>query len=161
HEGKLPGHPASHGCIRLPREFAQRLWGITKIGARVVIAQDDVAPMEIAHARLFAPKPQTLSEDGSQQAPVRLATAGVIVDAPLKGTIDANEGARVEKLIDSAVQAGIAEAEAFTTTTRGLREADKGTVLASDKDPVLRPGPISVYISRKTGKLQVRKGFED
>ena len=42
HEGKLPGRPASHGCIRLPREFAQRLWAWTRIGARVIIVQDDV-----------------------------------------------------------------------------------------------------------------------
>jgi lipoprotein-anchoring transpeptidase ErfK/SrfK len=152
HEGKLPGYPASHGCIRLPREFAQRLWGITKVGARVVIAQDDVKPMEIAHARLFTAQ-SALSEDESQQARVKLATAGLVIDAPLKGTIDANAGARVEKLID--------EAEAFATGEPGLRETDKGALLASDKDPVLRPGPISVYISRKTGKLQVRKGFED
>ena len=34
-------------------------------------------------------------------------------------------------------------------------------MLASAKDPVLRPGPISIYISRKLGKLFVRKGFEE
>ena len=32
----------------------------------------------------------------------------------------------------------------------GSRVPDKGGVLASAKDPVLRPGPISIYISRKT-----------
>jgi lipoprotein-anchoring transpeptidase ErfK/SrfK len=37
HEGVLPGHPASHGCIRLPHDFAQRLWGMTRMGARVVV----------------------------------------------------------------------------------------------------------------------------
>ena len=34
-------------------------------------------------------------------------------------------------------------------------------MLASAKDPVLRPGPISIYISRKTGRLYLRKGFEE
>jgi hypothetical protein len=34
-------------------------------------------------------------------------------------------------------------------------------VLASAKDPVLRPGPISIYISRKNGKLYLRKGFDE
>jgi len=34
HEGPLPGHPASHGCIRLSHDFASRLWLITKLGVR-------------------------------------------------------------------------------------------------------------------------------
>ena len=45
HAGALPGHPASHGCIRLPYGFAERLFGLTKLGMRVVSARDDVAPV--------------------------------------------------------------------------------------------------------------------
>ena len=59
HEGPLPGYPASHGCIRLPTEFAQLLWKVTKIGARVIIARDEPAPVEIAHDRLFVAKART------------------------------------------------------------------------------------------------------
>ena len=56
----------------------------------------------------------------------------------------------------------MAEADAFMAgRERGSRVPDKGGVLASAKDPVLRPGPISIYISRKTGKLYLRKGFEE
>ena len=33
--------------------------------------------------------------------------------------------------------------------------------MAAAKDPMLRPGPISVYISHKLGKLFVRKGFTE
>ncbi len=40
HAGRLPGHPASHGCVRLPRAFAEKLYGITKLGARVIISED-------------------------------------------------------------------------------------------------------------------------
>lgn len=54
HAGELPGYPASHGCIRLPYEFALRLWGTTKIGTRVIVTNDDVEPVEIAHKQLFA-----------------------------------------------------------------------------------------------------------
>src|SRR4029078_10194232 len=56
HAGKLPGYPASHGCIRLPEHFATRLWALSKIGARVIIARDEVAPVAIAHPRLPVPK---------------------------------------------------------------------------------------------------------
>ena len=37
HAGPNPGHRASHGCIRLPAEFARRLYGVTDIGATVMI----------------------------------------------------------------------------------------------------------------------------
>jgi hypothetical protein len=37
HAGNLPGYPASHGCIRLPHEFAQLLFGETALGMTVVI----------------------------------------------------------------------------------------------------------------------------
>ncbi len=56
HEGVLPGYAASHGCIRMPREFAQRMFRITAGNERVVIAQQDIVPVEIVHPRLPAPK---------------------------------------------------------------------------------------------------------
>ena len=37
HAGALPGYPASHGCVRLPLAFAERLFGMTKLGTKVVI----------------------------------------------------------------------------------------------------------------------------
>ncbi len=57
HAGVLPGHPASHGCVRLPHEFAQRIFSQTKLGMRVVISRDDIAPVEIAHPLLLKPAP--------------------------------------------------------------------------------------------------------
>ncbi|HET7715004.1 MAG TPA: L,D-transpeptidase family protein [Bauldia sp.] len=37
HAGHLPGYPASHGCIRLPSEFAKRLYAVTGLGSTVMI----------------------------------------------------------------------------------------------------------------------------
>lgn len=37
HAGHNPGYPASHGCIRLPAPFAAKLYGITSLGATVMI----------------------------------------------------------------------------------------------------------------------------
>ena len=37
HAGKIPGYPASHGCIRLPLKFAEKLYSLTKVGSKVVI----------------------------------------------------------------------------------------------------------------------------
>lgn len=41
HAGRIPGHPASHGCVRLPNEFARDLYALTERGQTVVISQDD------------------------------------------------------------------------------------------------------------------------
>jgi lipoprotein-anchoring transpeptidase ErfK/SrfK len=37
HAGPNPGYPASHGCVRLPLKFAERLYGLTKIGTEVIV----------------------------------------------------------------------------------------------------------------------------
>jgi lipoprotein-anchoring transpeptidase ErfK/SrfK len=37
HAGANPGYPASHGCVRLPLKFAERLYGLTKLGTKVTI----------------------------------------------------------------------------------------------------------------------------
>jgi lipoprotein-anchoring transpeptidase ErfK/SrfK len=42
HAGEIPGHPASHGCVRLPLAFARDLFAVTEVGARVHII--DAAP---------------------------------------------------------------------------------------------------------------------
>lgn len=44
HAGKLPGYPASHGCIRLPAGFAKLLYATTKLGMTVVITERAVTP---------------------------------------------------------------------------------------------------------------------
>lgn len=56
HTGVVPGHPASHGCVRLPASFAPKIWGLTRIGERVVISHENVQPEPITHAWLPVPK---------------------------------------------------------------------------------------------------------
>ncbi|MBV9462410.1 MAG: L,D-transpeptidase family protein [Bradyrhizobium sp.] len=52
HEGVLPGYPASHGCIRMPGSFAIKMWGWTKLGARVIVSPGELSPQNFAHASL-------------------------------------------------------------------------------------------------------------
>ena len=56
HGGVLPGYPASHGCIRMPYDFAERLFGATRLGMRVIVAPGNAAPVAIDHPALFQPK---------------------------------------------------------------------------------------------------------
>src|ERR1700738_2033689 len=57
HGGVLPGYPASHGCVRMPSDFAERLFDATRPGMRVIVAPSGVAPIEIAHPVLLLSKP--------------------------------------------------------------------------------------------------------
>jgi L,D-transpeptidase catalytic domain len=53
HGGVLPGYPASHGCIRMPYDFAERLFDATKLGMRVIVAPRNAVPVAIDHQALF------------------------------------------------------------------------------------------------------------
>jgi lipoprotein-anchoring transpeptidase ErfK/SrfK len=65
HAGVLPGYPASHGCIRMPMAFAVKMYGWTKMGARVVVAPNDVTPASFSHPLLETQKvvPQPVAAD--------------------------------------------------------------------------------------------------
>ena len=55
HAGRLPGYPASHGCVRMPYEFAQKLYGETKTGLTVVVSDKEQFPGTVVHPGLVAP----------------------------------------------------------------------------------------------------------
>ncbi|PTQ66885.1 L,D-transpeptidase [Pseudomonas sp. GV071] len=56
HAGHLPGYPASHGCVRLPIEFAKKLFETTGFSSTTVIVSDaHSAPVEVYHPGLLAP----------------------------------------------------------------------------------------------------------
>jgi L,D-transpeptidase catalytic domain len=56
HAGVLPGYPASHGCIRMPMAFALKMWGWTKMGARVVVVPGELSPASFSHPLLVTQK---------------------------------------------------------------------------------------------------------
>jgi hypothetical protein len=61
HAGKLPGYPASHGCVRLPPAFARLLFGLTKVGMTVVITNRAATPR-------IAPPPAIAASDPAARA---------------------------------------------------------------------------------------------
>ena len=134
HQGPLPGYPASHGCIRLPYDFAELLWKTTKIGARVIVARENVKPIEIAHGRLPKPKPEQLQA---------AAPAGLLV-----------------KTADNTAPGAVrADSEALTTGSAAPSPAVEPPPLSA-KEIARRSAPVSVFVSRKDGKLYIRQGME-
>ena len=194
HQGVVPDHPASHGCIRLPESFARQLWGITKLGVRVVVTRGDVTPVAFAHPKLFIykqpdpveeekPVEQVAAESSStdlvRQAYRALETAQaftkpdeIATDASKPGESAFTAMARAEKKPEpapaSATSADVVKTayDAFDMGNyrRGKSAAKAATANPADKpaDAVrpLKPGPISVFVSRKEGKVFVRKGFD-
>ncbi len=55
HAGHLPGHPASHGCVRLPHAFAEKLFAETRTGDTVVVAGGKAAAPALLHPGILAP----------------------------------------------------------------------------------------------------------
>src|SRR4051812_43139855 len=61
HGGPLPGYAASHGCVRMPYGFAEKLFDKTWIGMRVIISPDNAEPVEFSHPALFVPKADAIA----------------------------------------------------------------------------------------------------
>ena len=131
HAGVLPGHPASHGCIRLANGFANRLWHLTKRGTRVIIAHDDVQPVEITNTHLFKPKAASGSlESGAATAVGNSINTAAATHGALLSSADTQEAVNVQA--PGTAPAGVARQKIV---------------------------PISVFVSRKSSKLFVRRGF--
>jgi len=174
HAGVVPGHPASHGCIRLPERFAVRLWGMTKVGARVIITRGNASPYEITHPHLAGLVKIVETGASSTHTPAgsdRPETAnGAVMVATADGVTTSGPGAeRSQESMPPAAAIGPSEppqVEGGATQDKPVEPgegADPKTVEpapTSKLDEALQhPGPISLFVSRKLGKLFVRKGF--
>ena len=149
HAGELPGYPASHGCIRLTNAFAVRLWHLTKRGTRVIIAPEDVRPVEIVNPQLFAQKPRVASAS-PESGTATLASNDGVTAAGTPGSPE-HFPAKCE-----AVRRGKCDQ---TTMVSGPDEAAKASDPAAKKARAQKVVPISVFVSRQSSRLFVRKGF--
>src|SRR2546429_3103546 len=116
HGGVLPGRPASHGCIRLPFDFAERLFDATAMGMRVIVAPGDVAPVEIVHPLLFQPKPgaaalAAASTAEAQGAARKAAEARIAAGTALREATQARAPVRAAENLKRRAEAQLAAAE--------------------------------------------------
>ncbi|WP_289032649.1 L,D-transpeptidase [uncultured Roseibium sp.] len=91
HQGRLPGYPASHGCIRMPRDFAKDLFGQTERGMHVVVTRGAAAPELIRHDVLPQPLPAatTLASLSSTTIAADPALRGSLVTASIQPELNA------------------------------------------------------------------------
>ena len=106
HGGPLPGHAASHGCVRLPYDFAEKLFDKTPIGMRVIIAPNEAEPVEFSDPALFVPN------------------AEAIAAAPAHAEALAHEATEAAKMADEAKSAAAVAARAAAPLTASLRKLE-------------------------------------
>jgi L,D-transpeptidase catalytic domain len=213
HGGPLPGYAASHGCVRMPFGFAEKLFDKTQIGMRVIISPNDAEPVEFSHPALFVPnrdaiaaapaKAETLAREAAEATKAadeaKKAAATAVRDAAslpaslrklegLKSRADAELAyadkilaaaktdearARAEELKQkSAAKAADATTALDTAKTDAQPKRDavaatkdaakaaatkKADAARAASDAKLALEPVSVYISRATQKLYVRR----
>src|SRR5947208_5412604 len=116
HGGALPGYPASHGCVRMPFDFAARLFEATRLGLRVIVAPTDVAPVEIAHPVLFLSKPGVRAFAAARRAEAdeagrKAEQARLAVGTALREASQAMVPVRLPENLKSRAEAQLAAAE--------------------------------------------------
>ena len=210
HSGALPGYPASHGCIRMPHDFAGQLFDASRMGMRVVVVRDDMSPVEIAHPALFKPAAPARQSMAAVKAAAAEAAAKkaqdarraanrasreaedyeerLIVAKEVKATAEAQIGeaeqlikmegaslaqklrgimakardqlARAQAELDAVYAQGKAQIDAAVAARKEAKAALAASIEAQNEAKALEGEPVSVFISRKTQRLYVRKAFE-
>jgi lipoprotein-anchoring transpeptidase ErfK/SrfK len=155
------------GSIRLPDPFARQLWDVTRIGVRVIVTRGEVTPATVANARLFArkmqppdPKPEAVSSANRVESAYN-ALGPAPKRAPAKSRDSALDAyARANERQPATSSEVVRSAYDSFDLSNARRHKSAPVAGSMEEVHTLRPGPISVFISRKEGKLFVRKGFE-
>src|SRR4051795_5442746 len=127
HGGPLPGYAASHGCVRMPYGFAEKLFERTFIGMRVIIAPGDVAPVEFSHPALFVPKTDALAA-----VPARAETLGREAEDAAKAADETKAAAMAAEREAKSLKASLRKLEqAKARADAELKFADKKLAMAS------------------------------
>jgi hypothetical protein len=148
HQGVLPGHAASHGCIRLSHGFASSLWPITRLGVRVIVARSDVAPTDFDHPKLFVAKSKPAIGPEVMVEPPR-TTPVQVAQSTTPATDARGVGASASSVIEP-------EKPASTQVDPPKPAAPAGKFATP---PAKQAGHVAVFVSRKERKIFVRQGF--
>jgi hypothetical protein len=213
HGGPLPGYAASHGCVRMPYGFAEKLFNKTRIGMRVIISPNDAAPVEFSHPALLVPNAEAIAaaparaetlvreasdaartadetkkaalkqaretkslplalrrlEQQKKRADAELAAADRAISSAKNDQIKARAEEQKQKAADRAAKA-TAQFDTATSDTKTkldaaaaakeaakAAETKKNATAKAATDAKLALEPVSIYISRATQKLYVRR----
>jgi hypothetical protein len=213
HGGPLPGYAASHGCIRMPYGFAEKLYNKTRIGMRIIIAPNDPVPVEFSHPALLTPNAEAIASAAGHAEPLAREAAEAAraavetkkaaataaretasltsslrklefhkrsADAELASADKALAAAKTDqararaeerkqkaaaRATDAATKLDTARADAKSKLEAAAAAKDAAKTAETRKaasaktaiDAKLALEPVSIYISRATQKLYVRR----
>ena len=130
HGGPLPGYAASHGCVRMPYDFAASVFDKAPMGMRVIIAPGDAEPVAFSDPSLFVPK-----QDAIDAMPARAEALAR----------EADEASKAAAAAKTAAAAAKREAAAATAAARNLeslkKRADAELAYAEKDDRDRQVGP--------------------
>jgi hypothetical protein len=127
HGGPLPGYAASHGCIRMPFDFAERVFDKAPMGMRVIISPTDSEPVAFSDPALFVPK-----QDVIDAAPALAAAAARDADDAAKAAIAAKAAVAPAKRAAAAAPAAVRNLTSLKARADAeLAHADKALAAAN------------------------------
>jgi hypothetical protein len=145
HGGPLPGYAASHGCVRMPYGFAEKLFDKTRIGMRVIISPNDAEPVEFSHPALFVPNAQAIAA-----APAKAQTLG-------REAVDAAKAADETK---KAALVAAREAASLAASVRKLEQlkkrADAAVIFAGRRLAVAKTDSAKAQAEELQQKAQAK-----
>jgi hypothetical protein len=137
HGGPLPGYAASHGCVRMPFGFAEKLFDKVRIGTRVIISPSDAEPVEFSHPALFTPNSQAIAA-----APARAETLAR----------EADEATKLAQQTKNAAALAVKEAAPLTAALRKLElaktRADAALAVAGKALAAAKTTPSHSFVRR-------------
>jgi hypothetical protein len=167
HEGESIGHRASHGCIRMPHDFAVQLYRLTKLNTRVIIANSELKPTEFADPHLFVHEeipPEVASPvdpvDNLVQ-PVVAKSAELAAPANTLTLVqsDVVTPQAAPPVMKSDQKAESAAPDAEGGASRVALPSTSPTLTDLAKAAAAKQTPISIFISRKRQRLYIRQDF--
>jgi lipoprotein-anchoring transpeptidase ErfK/SrfK len=143
HAGVLPGYPASHGCIRMPESFAIRMWGWTKMGARVIVTPGELSPSGFSHPLLPAmkvvPQPAVAEQPEPNEPPAAKADKGAPEPKPveasleLRSSVDHDDAALLRDQTRTADAGGVRASTASDASSGSNSPAPNATAPKADE----------------------------
>ena len=166
HEGESIGHRASHGCIRMPHDFAVRLYRLTKLNTRVIIANSELKPTEFADPHLFVHKeipPEVASpvdpvDNGVEPVVAKsaeLAAHANTLTLLVQSDVVTPQAAPPPIKPDQRTESAAPGADAGASGVAAPPTSPTPTELA--KAAAAKQTPISIFISRKRQRLYIRQ----
>jgi L,D-transpeptidase catalytic domain len=149
HGGPLPGYAASHGCVRMPFGFAEKLFDKTRIGMRVIISPNDAEPVEFSHPALFVPNQEAIAA-----APAKAeALAREAVEAA-KTADEAKKAAATATRVTAPLPASLRKLQGLKTRADAeLAYADKALAAAKTDEVKARTEDLKQKAAAKAAEL--------